>query len=217
MVKRARPAPLRVDSATGESVGIVGADSGGGDDSGSVSGYTLGADGVITIDPSAIDGPLAGGDSGGGGGSNGGDTGQPKRRGRKPGSTNRAKADNKISVESLAGIIVSTHMMLAALTKTAELQMDADEAMILADATAKVSRHYNVAVAAKTLDWYNLVMVVGTVYGSRLVAIRARMPQRSSGRSARGPSEPVQAPTPQANGADTIVMTADGPVTVARH
>jgi hypothetical protein len=64
--------------------------------------------------------------------------------------------------------------MLAAFTKSAELLLDEKEAAELAQATANVSRHYDVAMAAKTVDWINFSMVAGMIYGTRIVAIRNR-------------------------------------------
>lgn len=67
--------------------------------------------------------------------------------------------------------------MLAAFTKTAELEIEQEEAAKLAEATANVSRHYNVAVAAKTVDWINFATVAGMIYGTRMAAIRNRHAQ----------------------------------------
>lgn len=60
---------------------------------------------------------------------------------------------------------------------------------MLAEATANVSRHYDVQIAAKTTDWISLMMVCGTVYGSRMAAIRYRK------RMERAATPPAPAPT----------------------
>lgn len=64
--------------------------------------------------------------------------------------------------------------MLAAITKTSELALDNDEAKQLATASANVAKHYNMLIDPKTADWANLIMVMGMVYGTRLMAIRMR-------------------------------------------
>lgn len=117
------------------------------------------------------------GNSGGGG--NGGDsiTGEPERKRRK--YTKRAgkggsQNAQSIPVEGLATILLQGHAMLAMITKTQEFMLSADESITLAQSLANVSRHYDVEIAAKTLDWTNLIMVAGTMYGSRLATIRIR-------------------------------------------
>lgn len=121
------------------------------------------------IDPGSI------GDQGSGGDGDNGIAGSPvrKKRGRKPGSTN-AKNAQTLSVDGLASIILNGHALLASLTKSQEFFLDAEEAKTLAQASANVSRHYGVAMAAKTVDWINLGMVVSMIYGTRLAAIRMR-------------------------------------------
>jgi len=81
--------------------------------------------------------------------------------------------------------------MLAMLTKTQEWALDASEAMMLAEATANVSRHYDVQIAAKTTDWISLMMVCGTVYGSRLAAIRYRKREERAA-NPTSPAAPVK-------------------------
>lgn len=85
--------------------------------------------------------------------------------------------------------------MLAAFTKSAELLVDEDEAAKLAEATVNVSRHYNVAMAAKTVDWINFATVAGMIYGTRLVAIRNRRAgeRRATPQTAnvKAPQEPI--------------------------
>jgi len=81
--------------------------------------------------------------------------------------------------------------MLAGITKTAELALSPPEAKSLAEAVANVSRHYDVSVSAKALDWSNLVMALGMVYGTRLIAIRTNR-RAARARSVQQP-EPMQA------------------------
>ena len=68
-----------------------------------------------------------------------------------------------------------THSGLAFALASPEMEIDKDEADILTQSLLKVSRHYpNVAIPAKTLDWLNLMGVVGACYGGRVMRIKER-------------------------------------------
>lgn len=145
-------------------------------------------DTVIPIDLPASDASAAGGDtgpvetingfetvdpdtasiSGGGGGGTG------KRRGRPPGSTNRAQTSRKADIGGLEQILLSLHFMGAAICECPELQLEDKEAKALADAVVKVSAHYDHRISPKTVAWVNLAMIAGGIYGGRALAIRAR-------------------------------------------
>lgn len=104
--------------------------------------------------------------------------------------------------------------MLSGITKTPELALEESEASELASALNTVNSFYRVAVAEKTIAWMNLAMVGGMIYGSRIVAIRARLnasrrrPEPDLTRAAPMPS-PV-APAPEYDtGNDVPVFTVD--------
>ena len=123
--------------------------------------------------------------------------GEPERKRRK--YTKRAgttKGAESIPVEGFAQILLQGHAMLAALTKTQELYLSQDEALMLAQASANVARHYDVQMAAKTVDWVNLAMALGNVYGTRLAAIKMRSSVERKERAATAKPAP-------ANPADT--------------
>lgn len=80
-------------------------------------------------------------------------------------------------------------MMLAGATKNPELAFTVDESERMAAAIANVSRHYNVQVAEKTMDWVNLSMCLGSVYGGKFMAIKLR---KKAERSARHATEATQ-------------------------
>ena len=65
--------------------------------------------------------------------------------------------------------------------------LDPKEAAQLAQAIANVQRHYESVISAKTLDWSRLVMTLGTIYGSRALAIGMR-------RKAAAKKPPQQSP-----------------------
>ena len=74
------------------------------------------------------------------------------------------------------------------------LSLDQSEADALAKAIGGVARHYPMKASAQTVDWVNLIMCVGTVYGTRFVAMRASAAQEQSA--------VVQAPNVHLFGAD---------------
>ena len=167
-------------------------------------GGTIGVDGIadssadenglIIIDPIEFGGDGAGSDIG----SNGDTSGEPrKRRGRKPGSGSaRSGKTQALDINGIEKILFSTHMLLAGLVKTPELALDANEASELAKAIGSVSRHYDVSASAKTVDIANLVMVCGMVYGTRLLAVRARTRKEKNDKTAQEGTGGVVFPFP---------------------
>lgn len=158
---------------------------------------------IITIDPASVDAPGVGnGDGSGGGSSDGGPAGSGGRTRRK--YTRRATSGGKaqtLPLDVLSGILLSSHAMLAGITRTAELAIAPEEADTLARALSTVNAFYDVKVAEKTLAWVNLAMVAGTIYGTRLVAIRVR---RGNERAARAATQPQ----PQVYTAETVAPTS---------
>lgn len=124
------------------------------------------------INPASISG--AGGD-----GSASGDNGTAKRkRGRPAGSGSKSGTGAKTQSLDITGvetILLNIHTMLAAATQVPELAINTDEANQLAKAVANVQQYYPMHINPKTLAWSNLLMVAGSVYGSRAVAIWANM------------------------------------------
>lgn len=99
-------------------------------------------------------------------------------------------------------------MMLAGITRVSELAITSDESEQLATALATVSQFYDVQVAEKTVAWINLAMVGGMIYGTRLVAIRARRTEERKAKRETAP-EPAQ----QYGGVpDNYMSGFDGPV-----
>lgn len=64
--------------------------------------------------------------------------------------------------------------MLATYLQVPELLLDEKEAKQLSDATARVLSHYPVNIAPQSLDVAQLVMAIGMIYGSRVMAYRVR-------------------------------------------
>jgi hypothetical protein len=99
----------------------------------------------------------------------------PKRRGRPKGSKNQSiqKATN---LEGLESILLSLHMMGAALLTCPELVIEAAEAKRLSSAIAQVAAQYpEIELAPKMVAWVNLILVLGAVEGTRVIAIANRV------------------------------------------
>lgn len=105
-----------------------------------------------------------------------GDSAAPKRRGRKPGSKNavKTKAKNSPDISGLESILFSVHLALAAIAKAPELALDPAEANKLAEAAAQVQAQYEMIVDPKILAWGQLVIVAGSIYAPRVIAISMR-------------------------------------------
>lgn len=102
---------------------------------------------------------------------------EPKRRGRKPGSGKRPPPAPKAAASTITGIeklLYSVHAMLAGFTNIPELNIDEKEAALLGASITEVSRHYNAVIDPKYLAWGALIGSLGTVYGTRYGAYRAR-------------------------------------------
>lgn len=123
------------------------------------------APGAIFIDPASV-----GQNSGSDGGGSGDIASEPrKRRGRKPGSRNTKSAPS-LDISGLEKILLSAHTMLAAVTSPV-MVIDGEEAKLMATGISNVARHYDVSATEKTLDWANLFMALGAVYGPRIMTM----------------------------------------------
>lgn len=72
--------------------------------------------------------------------------------------------------------------MAAAITATEEFIIDNEEARILAIGINGVSRHYaSFGASEKVVDWFNLFLALGTVYGPRIVALYAKSQPKPRG------------------------------------
>jgi hypothetical protein len=93
-----------------------------------------------------------------------------KRRGRKPGSKNRTTAEKTSSdLSSLEDLLISLHLIGAAIIGSPLVALAEDEAIKLSKAMRKVAAHYDVAMNSKMLAWGNLIAVSGAIYGTRIM------------------------------------------------
>lgn len=146
-----------------------------------------GVDAGDVVNPATVTGDATTVPDGGAGNSE-----RPRRKYTRRGGAAKAQA---LPVSTLSFLLMSSHAMLAGMTKTPELELADEEATNLGTAIATVNSFYNVAVADKTMAWIALAMVAGQVYGPRVMAIGIR---RRSERAERVtmPERPVRHDAP---------------------
>jgi len=122
----------------------------------------------------------------------GGDaTGQPRltKSGKPDGRTTRGKRGpyNTGSQKSdavggigfdkldLTEVIFGMHQMLAGIVAVPELELDRGESEKLGDAIKSVGSYYGAVFDPKKVAIFNLAMVAGGVYGTRIFAVRNRL------------------------------------------
>lgn len=64
---------------------------------------------------------------------------------------------------------------MAGITKCPELELDDDEAKKITLALDRLAEHYNVQPTPTQKVWANFIGAMGTVYGTRAVAIYTRL------------------------------------------
>lgn len=141
----------------------------------------------------------------------GGAVREPGKRGRKPGTKNKPKAEKsgKIDLGPFSGCILGIHTMLASISRIPELELDEAESEKLAKASANVLRHYvDLEVSQKAADWTNLFMALGAIYGPRMFAHKMRKTnerQSRQNRQAQTVDNPPQPkPQPAGSGAPNV-------------
>jgi hypothetical protein len=105
-----------------------------------------------------------------------GTSGEPiRRRGRKPGVKNRTKVAT-FQAGNLEKLLLSGHLMLAAVTGANELVIDETEAKLLADSIAAVNAAYGLdsIISPKVAAAIDLSFACAAVYGPRLLKIAKR-------------------------------------------
>lgn len=141
--------------------------------------FANGGDGDdLVIDPTDLDGSAGSGDVVTGTNKDGS---ARKRRGRKPGYT--AKKNPSLDLSGVEATLFSIHAILAASIKLDELAITQEEAHQLAAGITNVTRHYAVEASQVALDWVNLVVALGMIYGTRAVAIKNNRKKKPASQS----------------------------------
>jgi hypothetical protein len=105
-----------------------------------------------------------------------------RKRGRKAGGSNtksrsQIHSDIKETAQFLASGLVIFHASMAAMTKTPELELDGEEAQGLAESGLTLAAMYDITPDPKLQAAILFAGQVGMIYGTRIVAIRARKRQ----------------------------------------
>jgi hypothetical protein len=78
-------------------------------------------------------------------------------------------------------VLITIHLAAAKFLECPELQLAEEEGKALAQAVGKVNDQYNSNLSPKVLAWMQLAMVAGSIYGTRIYAIRARQQAAAAG------------------------------------
>jgi hypothetical protein len=121
-------------------------------------------------------------------------------RGKRGVETVTQKSVPVVGIEKLdlTEVIYSVHAMLAGITAVAELELDRDESEKLGDAIKNVGQYYGATFDPKKVAIFQLCVVAGGIYGTRVFAIRNRlMMEREKNSQPKPQSIPRQQPQPQ--------------------
>jgi hypothetical protein len=107
-----------------------------------------------------------------------------KRRGRPPGSKNRASAGTPTitparekapqNLTDLDGLILSAHLMCAKVLSIPELELDEKESEKLAASIRNLAKHYTAVFDPKKIAMFELACCAGSIYGPRAIAMYKR-------------------------------------------
>lgn len=101
------------------------------------------------------------------------------RKVRKPRGPNKPRKTTFASSSNLEKMLISLHIMGAALTKTPEFIIDDEEAKILSSAILEVNAAYEIPILSpKHMAMIGLVVALGTVYAPRVIAVANRKPKK---------------------------------------
>jgi hypothetical protein len=101
----------------------------------------------------------------------------PKKRGRKPGSTNKKKTEG-VQVESLSRTIMLAHNIPATILKQPIWQIDKTESDLLANAIVDVLTAFDLPVDPKTEALISMFGACAIVYGPRIVQLQQQKSER---------------------------------------
>lgn len=105
------------------------------------------------------------------------------RRGRPVGSRTKNRVsidDEQVSPKFFAKQILVTHQFLAIILQAPEFVLSDDEAATLSTALLDVRDHYGVKVSKGPILLFTLVTTLLTLYFPRLIALNARMKQKTA-------------------------------------
>jgi hypothetical protein len=153
-------------------------------------------------------------------------TGEPRltKSGRIDGRTLRGKRTSETAAQKpnavgfsqldLTEVIFSMHQMLAGITSVPELELDRGESEKLGSAIKDVGSYYGAVFDPKKVAIFNLCMVAGGIYGTRLFAVRNRIALQKAAKPPIPKATPIntrtQASEPIANGSGVAKPRENG-------
>lgn len=96
---------------------------------------------------------------------------QPKKQ-RKPRAPNK---DKKPDNAGLTSALINVHALLAGMTAIPEIAIEREQAEILAAAASEVMALYDFGMSPEQQAWVNLMMVAGSIYGTKVFAYKMRL------------------------------------------
>jgi hypothetical protein len=79
-----------------------------------------------------------------------------------------------LDLSGLESLLLAVHLGLSGLTKHPEFMLSQTEAKAMAEAAARVARHYDFVQSQRAMDWAALGMICVSTYGPRLMVIAAQ-------------------------------------------
>ena len=134
----------------------------------------------VVIDTAAID-ARADSDRRSGEGKRG--PGRPKGSGQKEKEA-RPQGQGRLDLDSFNFTLFFAHSTLAKATKTPELALDEIECKNMATACLNVMQHYNIKASQKAIDWGNLLLTCGLIYGGKMSSISQRKDEERKSKKA---------------------------------
>lgn len=128
----------------------------------------------------------------------------PRRRGRPPGSTNRAKSDTtearNIRASFIEKVLYSIHTAVAAVAKAPEFEIDKDDAQKLGSAIAEVLKYHSVVMTPQQEAYALLIDAAANVYPPMFISYYVRKQMEAKQHQQRRAAPPPQRTQPP-NGA----------------
>ena len=109
-------------------------------------------------------------------------TGTGKRRGRKPGTKNKPRGTSATQATAdLSGMLFTAHLFMAKMLKSEIMEITKEESEELSSAITRVTQLYDVALLSeKNWAFLNLAMVMGNIYGTRLMVISKQSKKKTN-------------------------------------
>lgn len=100
------------------------------------------------------------------------------------GATPKQKTGKKVPVDALSRLLLMSHLMLANVSRTPELEINEDESMLIANPLSELLVLYEVEIDPRILQLMELGGACSYVYGPRIYMIRERLKAEAAAKRA---------------------------------